>query len=581
MESNLDQTLQQAVVAHNQGKLQEAERLYHLILQSRPQHALTNHNLGVLVSSSQNVTSAIPLFKTALEANPDVEQFWLSYIDALLKVDQIKKAKQLIKKAKKAGFSATVLADLEAMLKKSKRNTNICVPSSAELERLINSYQQGNFDLAFKIAQKLADAFPSHPLSFKVLGALFVQMGDYEKALVANQKATMLAPNDAQAHNSLGVTLHEIGKVEQAEASYRQAIKLMPNYAEAYNNLGNALQEFGQLEQAKNACKQAISLFPDYAQAYYNLGIILNELNEPIQAKESYSKAISNHPNYPEALLNRGQILFEQSHFAEALKDFDLCDTPDARARALICLYKLGKLNDIFERLETHCQRDTFNLRIAAFAAFIAEKTQQITANNFCNKPLEFLHFSNLVKHVPNPAHFIEGAIQEINQVETTWEPKNKTTRNGFQSSVDLFATNLATVKMLKDIIISELEDYYARFKGELCTFMQQWPEHKKLTAWHVVLKQSGHQEAHIHPDGWLSGVIYLKVVPSLDKSEGAIAFSLNGEFYDDDNIKSKTFQPKTGDIVFFPSSLHHKTLPFSTNTDRIIISFDLKPALQ
>ena len=32
------------------------------------------------------------------------------------------------------------------------------------------------------------------------------------------------------------------------------------------------------------------------------------------------------------------------------------------------------------------------------------------------------------------------------------------------------------------------------------------------------------------------------------------------------------------GDIVFFPSSLHHRTIPFSTDTDRIIVSFDLKP---
>jgi len=36
--------------------------------------------------------------------------------------------------------------------------------------------------------------------------------------------------------------------------------------------------------------------------------------------------------------------------------------------------------------------------------------------------------------------------------------------------------------------------------------------------------------------------------------------------------------QPKLGDIVFFPSSLHHRTVPFTTDTERIIVSFDLKP---
>lgn len=82
----------------------------------------------------------------------------------------------------------------------------------------------------------------------------------------------------------------------------------------------------------------------------------------------------------------------------------------------------------------------------------------------------------------------------------------------------------------------------------------------------------------HIHPTGWLSGVIYLKVVPSLGKNEGAIEFSLNGKRYHDVNSHSLTFQPGVGDIVFFPSSLHHRTIPFTTDTDRIIVSFDLIP---
>ena len=96
----------------------------------------------------------------------------------------------------------------------------------------------------------------------------------------------------------------------------------------------------------------------------------------------------------------------------------------------------------------------------------------------------------------------------------------------------------------------------------------------KNLFGWHVILQQQGYQDPHIHPAGWLSGVIYLKVVPSLEKNEGAIEFSLNAQNYSD--VKSPKFihQPKKGDIVFFPSSLHHRTIPFTTNTDRIIISF-------
>ena len=31
-------------------------------------------------------------------------------------------------------------------------------------------------------------------------------------------------------------------------------------------------------------------------------------------------------------------------------------------------------------------------------------------------------------------------------------------------------------------------------------------------------------------------------------------------------------------DMVLFPSSLYHGTIHFSTDTDRIVVSFDLKP---
>ena len=130
----------------------------------------------------------------------------------------------------------------------------------------------------------------------------------------------------------------------------------------------------------------------------------------------------------------------------------------------------------------------------------------------------------------------------------------------------------------LRSIIIDELDAYYLEFKNESCSYIKKWPSKKNLFAWHVILKRQGHQTAHIHPSGWLSGVIYLKVVPPLKKEEGAIEFSLNSQNYSDLKSPRLLHQPALGDIVFFPSSLHHRTIPFTTDTDRIIVSFDLMP---
>jgi tetratricopeptide (TPR) repeat protein len=99
MELTIEQTLQQGVAAHKEGKLEEAERLYRAILQSQPAHPDANHNLGFIAISVNQSAAALPLFKTALEANPKIEQFWLSYIDALIKEKQFENARQALEKA--------------------------------------------------------------------------------------------------------------------------------------------------------------------------------------------------------------------------------------------------------------------------------------------------------------------------------------------------------------------------------------------------------------------------------------------------------------------------------------------------
>ena len=118
MELTIEQALQQGKAAHNEGKLQEAERFYRAILQSQPTHPDANHNLGVLAVAVNKTEAALPLFKTALETNPKIEQFWLSYINALIKEKQFEMAKQVLVDGKKQGVAAEKLNTLEAQLSK-------------------------------------------------------------------------------------------------------------------------------------------------------------------------------------------------------------------------------------------------------------------------------------------------------------------------------------------------------------------------------------------------------------------------------------------------------------------------------
>ena len=327
MELTIEQALQQGVSAHKEGKLQEAERFYQAILQSQPAHPDANHNLGVLAVSVNKADSALPLFKTALEANPKVEQFWLSYIDALIKEKQFDNAKQVLEQAKTQGIAKEKLNVLEIQLtpitqvneselalqnkslslsqkrkklseqkkrkKATKQNLKTYNPSQEQLSSLLEHYQNGRFSDAEKLAKFITQEFPKHQFGWKVLGAVLQQTGRSVESLIPMQKSVQLAPQDAEAHSNLGATLKEAGRLDEAEASFKRAIALKPDYAEAHSNLGATLREPGRLDESEASYTRAIALKPDYAEAHGNLGVMLQELGRLDEAEASYTQAIA------------------------------------------------------------------------------------------------------------------------------------------------------------------------------------------------------------------------------------------------------------------------------------------------
>jgi predicted TPR repeat methyltransferase len=351
MELTIEQALQQAMAAHKAGKLQDAERLYRAILQSQPLHPDANHNLGVIAVSFNKADVALPLFKTALDANPKIEQFWLSYIDALIKEKKFDNAKKVLEQAKNQGVAGEKLTVLEGQFtptaqinepklaeqnkslslsekrkklaeqkkqKKEKKTVRGISPSQEQLTSLLKHYQNGRFDDAERLSVSITQEFPKHQFGWKVLGVVLQQTGRVIDSLTAMQKSIQLAPQDAEAHSNLGNTLKELGRLDEAEASYTQAIALKPDYAEAHSNLGNTLKELGRLDEAEASYTQAIALKPDYAEAHSNLGNTLKELGRLDEAEASHTQAIALKPDLAEAHSNLGNTLKELGRLDEA-----------------------------------------------------------------------------------------------------------------------------------------------------------------------------------------------------------------------------------------------------------------------
>ena len=271
--------LQQGVAANNAGNPKEAERLYRAILQVQPTHPDANHNLGLIEVSMNRSGMALPLFKSAVSAKPNIEQFWLSYIETLITERQFENAKRALKKGKRNSLAKEKIKALKQKLASVKAgNKLIQAPVQADQQKMVDHYQNGRYEDAERLALSITQKFPEHQVGWKMLGVLFGQKGRKAEALVANEKAVELSPQDAEVLCNLGNILQELDRLEEAEKSYKQAIALKPDYAGAYYNLGNLLKKKNDVGGAIDSYVKAIKVEPGHPKAYANLGIDLREL---------------------------------------------------------------------------------------------------------------------------------------------------------------------------------------------------------------------------------------------------------------------------------------------------------------
>ena len=70
----------------------------------------------VLAVGVAKVEQALPFFKSALEVNQTIAQFWLSYIDALIKLDRTEDAKGVFAQSQSKGLQGEGFDQLEQRL---------------------------------------------------------------------------------------------------------------------------------------------------------------------------------------------------------------------------------------------------------------------------------------------------------------------------------------------------------------------------------------------------------------------------------------------------------------------------------
>jgi uncharacterized protein (TIGR02466 family) len=404
------------------------------------------------------------------------------------------------------------------------------------------------------------------------------QLADAEQAY---RKAIALNPQFFEAHGNLGTLLQKQGRLDEAISSYRNGLRIQPQDARGHFNLGTALRDKGQLQDAVQSYEKAIALFPNYTDACNNLGETWRDQGDMPKAVQYYQQALQLNPDHPAANYNMGEFLYLAKRFEEAIPYFQTSQLEDWQARILYCLYKAEKFEE-FKQL-----RDTVIKQGPHTAPFIATLSTHYSLNHgetdpyqFCPAGLAFVYRRNIPELAPGSPLLTE-LLQDISQADIA-ERKQARLTNGKQSAGNLFKRPEAAFRTLGELVRREFKLYQQHFQGAQCELINHFPEDLEFTSsWYVKMQKGGHLDAHIHEIGWISGAVYLAMPETEDPTEGAFEYGTHGDQYPKkhDNFPTSFIKPAVGDIVLFPSSLFHRTIPFNADAERICVAFDLKPS--
>ena len=99
--------------------------------------------------------------------------------------------------------------------------------------------------------------------------------------------------------------------------------------------------------------------------------------------------------------------------------------------------------------------------------------------------------------------------------------------------------------------------------------------------SWSVRLRKSGYHTNHVHPRGWVSSACYLELPDEIQEAkspDGILNFGEPGFLTTPKLAAEYSVRPGIGMLVLFPSYFWHGTVPFSSDSARLTVAFDVVP---
>lgn len=296
--------LQEALAAHEAGRLDAACQAYSRVLEAQPEHIVALANLASIHTRLGRFAEAMACYQTALRGRDVTAELWFNY-------GNLQQRQGLLKDAAKSFETAL---RMKPGLYPAHYNLANALRDDGQEEKAI-----GHYRAAITLNPRFA---PAH----RNLGNLLRRLERAEDAVEHHRIAVSLEPERADNHYNLGNALADVKEVDAAMESYRAALRLSPAMVAAWLNLGNLEHAAGNLGAAEEAYQRA-SAQPDApAAAFANLVRMRIKAKQREAAQELLARALARFPDDPEILRLHADSLFHREDAEGALAIYQRLD---------------------------------------------------------------------------------------------------------------------------------------------------------------------------------------------------------------------------------------------------------------
>ena len=507
-----------------------------------------------------------------------------------------------------------------------KKNTARADKTAKAFNEAVDAHQQSDFATARRLYAKVLRARPHHYRALRLSALLASQTGKAEEAIRHLNVAIRHAPDgDPGALEDLGLLYMQTGGQEKAEDVLRRAIEVKPDSLPAWVRLGSTLMSCGRGAEAVDVFRDAQKIGPEDPEVGYGLAHALLEAKQFSEAVAACDETLELRPEDPPVLVVKGVALFEQGEFGQAEPVLAQAVTLDAndlngwlhlgRTRLKLADHD-GALN-AFERcvaIAPESQSAQSQLANAHAAAGAPEKAVEVCDRFLADYPgssalmlvkalalndagrlgeaADLTGLDTLVSKrlIDAPGGFatlsdFNGALEEmiLGHSSLARNHTNRATRHGIQTGT-LILDPAPVMRTLLRVIDTQVREKLRELRNSDLAehpWIKHAPPRWQINAWAVVLSDQGYQLSHVHPEAWLSGVYYVKVpedgVGPEHGEDGWIEFGRpSDQLYFSVDPPVMALEPQPGMMVLFPSATFHRTIPFTSEGQRISIAFDV-----